>query len=154
MPGVDRVLDLLVVNAATLPDGQVAQNIRSGIPESVREGTRDLEVIVRDGVVQISGFASTQNQKDVITNTAMFTPGVSSVDNRIEVLGKLPNEQRLTDRWISEGVEATLDSLPVNTLHVHFDVKDGDVVSTAPCSMRPTAPGLKKPSTMLPVWPL
>ena len=65
-----------------------------------------IKISSKDGVVTLSGDVYNETHKPMAQNTAEALPGVTSVDNRITVVGDQPAES--SDTWISMKVKAAL----------------------------------------------
>jgi len=65
-----------------------------------------IKISSKDGAVTLSGDVSNETHKPMAQDTAEALPGVTSVDNRIAVVGDQPAES--SDTWISMKVKAAL----------------------------------------------
>jgi hyperosmotically inducible protein len=65
-----------------------------------------IKISSKDGAVTLSGAVADESHKPMAQNTAEALPGVTTVDNRIEVTGDRPAES--SDTWISMKVKAAL----------------------------------------------
>jgi osmotically-inducible protein OsmY len=65
-----------------------------------------IKISSKDGAVTLSGDVYTETHKPMAQDTAEALPGVTSVDNRITVVGDQPVES--SDTWISMKVKAAL----------------------------------------------
>jgi hyperosmotically inducible protein len=65
-----------------------------------------IKISSKDGAVTLSGDVYTETHKPMAQDTAEALPGVTSVDNRIAVVGDQPAES--SDTWISMKVKAAL----------------------------------------------
>jgi hyperosmotically inducible protein len=65
-----------------------------------------IKISSKDGAVTLSGDVYNQTHKPMAQDTAEALPGVTSVDNRIEIKGDQPAES--SDTWISVKVKAAL----------------------------------------------
>jgi osmotically-inducible protein OsmY len=65
-----------------------------------------IKISSKDGAVTLSGNVYTENHKPMAQDTAAALPGVTTVDNRIVVVGDQPAES--SDTWISMKVKAAL----------------------------------------------
>jgi osmotically-inducible protein OsmY len=65
-----------------------------------------IKISSKDGAVTLSGDVYNQTHKPMAQDTAEALPGVTSVDNRITVVGDQPAES--SDTWISMKVKAAL----------------------------------------------
>jgi hyperosmotically inducible protein len=65
-----------------------------------------IKISSKDGVVTLSGDVYNETHKPMAQDTAAALPGVTSVDNRIAVVGDQPAES--SDTWISVKVKSAL----------------------------------------------
>src|SRR5579871_891268 len=65
-----------------------------------------IKISSKDGAVTLSGDVYNETHKPMAQDTAAALPGVTTVDNRIEVKGDQPAES--SDTWISMKVKAAL----------------------------------------------
>jgi len=65
-----------------------------------------IKISSKDGAVTLSGDVYNETHKPMAQDTAAALPGVTSVDNRIAVVGDQPAES--SDTWISMKVKAAL----------------------------------------------
>jgi hyperosmotically inducible periplasmic protein len=85
-----------------------------------------IKINSKDGVVTLSGVVADETHKPMAQNVAEALPGVTSVDNRIEVTGDRPAES--SDTWITMKVKsALLFHRNVSGTGTEVDVKDGTV---------------------------
>jgi osmotically-inducible protein OsmY len=83
-----------------------------------------IKISSKDGVVTLSGDVYNETHKPMAQNTAEALPGVTSVDNRITVVGDQPAES--SDTWISVKVKsALLYRRNVSGTKTEVFVKDG-----------------------------
>jgi len=85
-----------------------------------------IKISSKDGAVTLSGDVYNETHKPMAQNTAEALPGVTSVDNRITVVGDQPAES--SDTWISVKVKsALLYRRNVSGTKTEVSVKDGVV---------------------------
>ncbi len=85
-----------------------------------------IKISSKDGAVTLSGDVYNQTHKPMAQDTAEALPGVTSVDNRITVVGDQPAES--SDTWISMKVKsALLYHRNVSGTKTEVYVKDGVV---------------------------
>ena len=65
-----------------------------------------IKISSKDGAVTLSGYVDNETHKPMAQDTAGALPGVTTVDNRIEIQGDQPAES--SDTWISMKVKAAL----------------------------------------------
>jgi osmotically-inducible protein OsmY len=86
-----------------------------------------IKISSKDGVVVLSGSVADETHKPMAENVAAALPGVTSVDNRIEVTGDRPAES--SDTWITMKVKsALLFHRNVSATGTEVDLKDGNVI--------------------------
>ena len=87
-----------------------------------------IHVESKNGVVILTGTASSESHKSLAEDTVKGLPGVQRVDNRLEVKGQPSSE--MSDDWIGAKVKtALLFHRSVSAL-THVNVKDGVVTLT------------------------
>lgn len=85
-----------------------------------------IKISSKDGAVTLSGDVYNETHKPMAQDTAAALPGVTSVDNRITVVGDQPAES--SDTWISMKVKTALVfHRNVNAQKTEVYVKDGIV---------------------------
>ena len=65
-----------------------------------------IKISSKDGAVTLSGYVDNETHKPMAQDTAEALPGVTTVDNRIEIKGDQPAQS--SDTWISMKVKAAL----------------------------------------------
>jgi hyperosmotically inducible periplasmic protein len=68
-----------------MDDSALTAKVKSALIDDPATKAGDIKVETRQGVVQLSGFVSTQAQKDAATNVAQAVTGVKSVQNGLTV---------------------------------------------------------------------
>src|SRR5450631_2854606 len=63
-----------------------------------------IKISSKDGAVTLSGDVNNETHKPMAQDTAEALPGVTTVDNRIEIKGDRPVQN--SDKWISMKVKA------------------------------------------------
>jgi osmotically-inducible protein OsmY len=85
----------------------------------------DIKIHAKDGAVTLTGMVTDDYHKSLARETVAGLPGVTTVDNRLEIKGAAPTAN--SDTWLREKVKATLlFHRSVSTL-TEVDVKDGIV---------------------------
>jgi hyperosmotically inducible periplasmic protein len=85
-----------------------------------------IKISSKDGAVILTGAVADESHKPMAQNVAEALPGVTSVDNRIEVTGDRPAES--SDTWVMMKVKsAFLFHRNVSATGTEVDVKDGNV---------------------------
>jgi osmotically-inducible protein OsmY len=86
----------------------------------------DIKIQSKDGAVTLTGIVSENFHKSLAQETVAGLPGVTSVDNRLEVKGAAPTAN--SDAWLRDKVKvALLFHRNVSTATTEVDVKDGIV---------------------------
>jgi hyperosmotically inducible protein len=111
-----------------------AANTDSRIESSARQSyvfktyiqADDIKIQSKDGAVTLTGIVSENFHRSLAQETVAGLPGVTSVDNRLEVKGAAPTAN--SDAWLRDKVKVALlfhRNVRANTTEV--DVKDGHV---------------------------
>jgi len=86
----------------------------------------DIKIQSRDGAVTLTGIVSENFHKSLAQETVAGLPGVTSVDNRLEIKGAAPTAN--SDAWLRDKVKvALLFHRSVSAAATEVDVKDGVV---------------------------
>ncbi|WP_415064327.1 BON domain-containing protein [Bdellovibrio sp.] len=105
-------------------DNELARKIRDRIKWDKRVSEADLEVVVRGGVVIVSGFVDTSYKKNAALNVISDTEGVWAIEDRIVV----PADYFRTDEEITEILKSQLEEMiKIGDEHIEVDVVDGVV---------------------------
>jgi osmotically-inducible protein OsmY len=84
----------------------------------------DIKIQSRDGAVTLTGIVSENFHKSLAQETVADLPGVTSVDNRLEVKGAPPTAN--SDAWLRDKVKvALLFHRSVSARTTEVEVKDG-----------------------------
>jgi len=84
----------------------------------------DIKIQSREGAVTLTGIVSENFHKALAQETVADLPGVTSVDNRLEVKGAAPTAN--SDAWLRDKVKvALLFHRSVNARTTEVEVKDG-----------------------------
>jgi osmotically-inducible protein OsmY len=87
----------------------------------------DIKIQSRDGAVTLTGVVSEFYHKNLAQETVAGLPGVTSVDNRLEVKGAAPTAN--SDAWLRDKVKvALLFHRSVSSSGTEVDVKDGTAI--------------------------
>jgi hyperosmotically inducible protein len=138
LPGVKSVKNELTVKAVELEhsDAWVTTKVKSALlfHRDVRAGKT--EVNVKDGIVTLTGEASSQAQKDLSTEYALDVEGVKKVENKM-IVAKTPATpdetigEKIDDASITAQVKATLMSRrSTSALKTKVKTTDGVVTLT------------------------
>ena len=86
----------------------------------------DISIQSKDGAVTLTGVVSEEYHKALAQDTVAGLPGVTTVDNRLELKGAPPTAN--SDAWLASKVKATLlFHRSVSAATTEVDVKDGIV---------------------------
>jgi hyperosmotically inducible periplasmic protein len=86
----------------------------------------DIKIRSKEGAVTLTGIVSENFHKSLAQETVADLPGVTSVDNRLEVKGAAPTAN--SDAWLRDKVKvALLFHRSVSAAKTEVDVKDGIV---------------------------
>ena len=89
--GVKGVENNLLVKQAgqttggAIDDSTVTAKVKTALTESKETKAHDIKVETRGGVVQLSGFVSSETQKSAATKVAQSVEGVKAVKNSISI---------------------------------------------------------------------
>lgn len=89
--GVKGVENNLMIKQAgqttggAIDDSTVTAKVKTALTESKETKAHDIKVETRGGVVQLSGFVSSETQKSAATKVAQSVEGVKAVKNSISV---------------------------------------------------------------------
>lgn len=105
-------------------DFELARKIRERIKWDKRVSLADLDVVVRGGVVYVSGYVDTSCKKNAALDLISDTDGVREVEDRIVV----PADYYRTDEEIANILEFQIAELvKVSGEHIEVDVIEGIV---------------------------
>ena len=115
----------LPVHASNL-DSRIEQTAhKSYVFKTYLQGD-DIKIQSKKGAVTLTGLVAENFHKSLAQETVAGLPGVSSVDNRLEVKGAPPTAN--SDVWLGDKVKLSLlFHRNVNTNQTEVDVKDGIV---------------------------
>lgn len=85
----------------------------------------DIKIKAKDGAVTLTGIVSDDYHKILARETVAGLPGVTTVDNRLEIKGAAPTAN--SDVWLREKVKVTLLFHRSVSTKTEVDVKDGVV---------------------------
>lgn len=77
--------NLAVVPTGDYIDETIAEDIVNALKRNVQVNSDDIDVTVKDGEVTLEGFVKTFSAKNAAYESAIYTPGVVGVDNKIVV---------------------------------------------------------------------
>ncbi|MGH8143123.1 MAG: BON domain-containing protein [Steroidobacteraceae bacterium] len=94
--GVRRVDDELQIQppgssvGRTLDDSTITAKVKAALVANPDTKARDVDVTTSHGVVQLSGFVDTNEQRDAAAEVAKSVSGVRSVDNGLQLKPQAP----------------------------------------------------------------
>ena len=111
------------VHASTMDDRIELSAKQSYVFKTYLQGD-DIKIQSRDGAVTLTGVVSENFHRSLAHETVVDLPGVTSVDNRLEVKGAAPTAN--SDAWLRDKVKvALLFHRSVSARTTEVDVKDG-----------------------------
>lgn len=137
LPGVQRVDNQITLDPELKEqsDAWIAWKIRYQLLVRASVSNRDTKVDVKEGVVTLTGSATTAAEKDLVGVYASEVAGVKSVNNEIAVVAAPPNTttvaETIDDASITSQVKYTLFShKSTSALKTKVVTNDGVVVIT------------------------
>jgi osmotically-inducible protein OsmY len=130
MMAVAAMLALCTPVFAANMDERIEQSARqTHVFKTYLQG-EDIKIKAKDGAVTMTGIVSDDYHKTLARETVAGLPGVTTVDNRLEIKGAAPTAN--SDAWLRDKVKVTLlFHRSVSTL-TEVDVKDGIVTLRGP----------------------
>lgn len=105
-------------------DGELSRILRDRIKWDKRVSVADLNIVVRDGVVIVSGFVDTSYKKTAALEVITETEGVWNIEDRIVV----PGDYFRSDEEILKILKEQIDEIiKIGGEHIEVDVADGIV---------------------------
>ena len=109
-------------------DNTINASVKAALIGNKTTKAHDINVETYKGVVQLSGFVDSPEQKDEATKVASAVDGVKSVDNSISVGGKTSMGTKLDDTVTTGKVKAALmDASDVKSGQINVETKSGIV---------------------------
>ena len=109
-------------------DNTINASIKAALIGNKTTKAHDINVETYKGVVQLSGFVDSPDQKDEATKVASTVDGVKSVNNSISVGGKTSMGTKLDDTVTTGKVKAALmDASNVKSGQINVETKSGIV---------------------------
>lgn len=107
-------------------DASIAASIKAGLLDHKDTSALSINVESDRGVVQLSGFAASQAEKDSAGKVAAGVSGVRQVINSITVAPKTSLGTKLDDSLVTGRVKAALmDAKDVKSLQINVETRDG-----------------------------
>jgi len=114
------------VHAANIEDSRIELSAKQSYVFKTYLQADDIKILSRNGAVTLTGIVSENFHKSLAQETVADLPGVTSVDNRLEVKGAAPTAN--SDAWLRDKVKvALLFHRNVSGTTTEVDVKDGTV---------------------------
>ncbi|AFY03197.1 BON domain-containing protein [Bdellovibrio bacteriovorus] len=105
-------------------DGELGRKIRDRIKWDKRVSLADLDIVIRDGVIVVSGFVDTCYKKNAALEVISETEGVWTIEDRIVV----PADYYRSDEEIQNILQAQIeDMIKIGGEHIEVVVKDAVV---------------------------
>jgi hyperosmotically inducible protein len=109
-------------------DNTINASVKAALIGNKTTKAHDINVETYKGVVQLSGFVDSPEQKDEATKVASEVDGVKSVNNSISVGGKTSMGTKLDDTVTTGKVKAALmDASDVKSGQINVETKSGIV---------------------------
>ncbi len=84
----------------------------------------DIKIHSKDGAVTLTGIVADESHKGLAQETMVGLPGVTHVDNRLEIKGAPPSAN--SDAWLRDKVKITLlFHSSISSGRIEVDVRDG-----------------------------
>src|SRR6185369_7470280 len=111
---------------ATETDSRIESSARQSYVFKAYLQADDIKIQSKNGAVTLTGIVNENFHKSLAQETVTGLPGVTSVDNRLEVKGAAPTAN--SDAWLRDKVKvALLFHRSVSASTTEVDVKDGVV---------------------------
>jgi hyperosmotically inducible protein len=115
-------------SADTADDAVIAATIKAALLDNKNTSGTRINVDSYQGVVQLSGFARSEGEKDHATKVAASVSGVKSVVNNVAVAPATSMGTKLDDSLVTGKVKAALmDAADVKSLQINVETHDGVV---------------------------
>ncbi len=104
----------------------IAATIKAGLLDNKNTSGTRINVDSYQGVVQLSGFARSEDEKAAATKVAEGVDGVKKVLNSVAVAPATSMGTKLDDSLVTGKVKAALmDAADVKSLHINVETHDG-----------------------------
>lgn len=114
-----------VAEEPLIDDATIDAEVQSKLHSDPQLAIFTVETETVDGVVTLRGQVESEEAKIAAGTSAAGTPGVASVDNRLEVVAAGKARGRISDAWITTKVKSKLAADPqVNPFNVDVDTKN------------------------------
>jgi hyperosmotically inducible protein len=110
----------------SVDDSVIAATIKASLLDNRHTSGTRINVDSDQGVVQLSGFARSEEEKAVATQVAAGVSGVKKVLNSVAVAPATSMGTKLDDSLVTGKVKAALmDAADVKSLHINVETHDG-----------------------------
>jgi hyperosmotically inducible protein len=107
-------------------DSGIAASIKAGLLDNQHTHSGQINVESYKGEVQLSGFVSTQAEKDAAGKVASRVTGVTQVHNSIALQPATSFGTKLDDSIVTGKVKAALmDSADIKSMQINVETKNG-----------------------------
>jgi hyperosmotically inducible protein len=107
-------------------DSVIAATIKAGLLDNKNTSGTRINVDSYQGVVQLSGFARSEDEKAAATKVAESVDGVKKVLNSVAVAPATSMGTKLDDSLVTGKVKAALmDAADVKSLHINVETRQG-----------------------------
>jgi len=107
-------------------DGYIAATIKAALLDNRNTSGTRINVDSQQGVVQLSGFASSEAEKAAATKVAQGVDGVTKVVNNVAIAPPTSMGTKLDDSLITGKVKAALmDAADVKSLQINVETRAG-----------------------------
>jgi hyperosmotically inducible protein len=118
--------DAGVARAQDSNDGYIAATIKAALLDNRNTSGTRINVDSRDGVVQLSGFAGSEAEKEAATRVASGVPGVKKVVNDVAIGPPTSISTKLDDSLLTGKVKAALmDASDVSSMQINVETRAG-----------------------------
>ena len=109
-----------------IDDSVIAATIKADLLDNRHTSGTRINVDSFQGVVQLSGFARSEDEKALATKVAAGVPGVQKVVNSVAVAPATSMGTKLDDSLVTGKVKAALmDAAEVKSLQINVETRDG-----------------------------
>jgi len=120
--GVANGLSVRTPDMTSPNDTELASAVRNALKWDVSVPEEKIEVIVRKGVVTLTGTVDYWFERRAAADRVMSLTGVSAINNHITVVPPM-----ISDHDIARAIEKSIARRLPLARHIHVDVKDGHV---------------------------
>lgn len=114
------------VRAQEVSDGYIAATIKAALLDNRNTSGTRINVDSDQGVVQLSGFASSEAEKAAATKVAASVKGVQKVVNNVAIAPATSMGTKLDDSLITGKVKAALmDAADVKSTQINVETRGG-----------------------------